>query len=119
MYTYIYVFLDSWKYIFWIQNIIATTCGVSYIVLLHNSPRTYFSKNVPDQAINILKKIASFNGKKNEFEEGLNDKEFDSLLKRGQNEQEEIKEEMHEDKNKLGYFALIKYLNGLKLKIWN
>lgn len=109
LYTYIYVFLDSWKYIFWIQNIIATICGVSYIVLLHNSPRTYFSKNDPDQAINILKKIASFNGKKNEFEEGLNDKEFDSLLKRGQNEQEETKEETHEDKNKLGYFALIKY----------
>ena len=109
MYTYIYVFFGDWKYIFWMQNIIAILCGVSYIILLHNSPRTFFSKNDPDEAVKILKKIASFNGKIEQFEEALNDKEYDSLLKRDQNEQEGIKEVFIEDKKQLGYFALIKY----------
>ena len=109
LYTYIYVLFDDWRYIFWMQNIIAILCGVLYIIFLHNSPRTFLSKNNPDEAINVLKKIAKFNGKKEEFEEALNDKEYDTLLKRDQNEEEGMKEEILEGKNKLGYLALIKY----------
>ena len=107
MYTYIYVGLGKWKYIFWIQNIIATICGVLYIIILKNSARTFFTKNKPEEGIEVLRKIAKFNGKLNEFEEALNNNDFDSLLKN--EEKEENKETVKEEKNQLGYSALFKY----------
>ena len=107
MYTYIYVYLPSWKYVFWLQNIIATICGVLYIIILKNSARTFFSKNKNEEAITILKKIAKFNGKLNQFEEDLNNEEYNSLL-RGEKE-EDNKEILLENKTKLGYSALFKY----------
>ena len=107
MYTYIYVGLGKWKYIFWMQNIIATICGVLYIIILKNSARTFFTKNKPEEGIEVLRKIAKFNGKLNEFEEALNNNDFDSLLKN--EEKEENKETVKEEKNQLGYSALFKY----------
>ena len=107
MYTYIYVGLGKWKYIFWMQNIIATICGVLYIIILKNSARTFFTKNKPEEGIEVLRKIAKFNGKLNEFEEALNNNDFDSLLKNEENE--ENKETVKEEKNQLGYSALFKY----------
>ena len=107
MYTYIYVGLGKWKYIFWMQNIIATICGVLYIIILKNSARTFFTKNKPEEGIEVLRKIAKFNGKLNEFEEALNNNDFDSLLKNEENE--ENKKTVKEEKNQLGYSALFKY----------
>ena len=107
MYTYIYVGLGKWKYIFWMQNIIATICGVLYIIILKNSARTFFTKNKPEEGIEVLRKIAKFNGKLNEFEEALNNNDFDCLLKNEENE--ENKETVKEEKNQLGYSALFKY----------
>ncbi len=107
MYTYIYVGLGKWKYIFWMQNIIATICGVLYIIILKNSARTFFTKNKPEEGIEVLRKIAKFNGKLNEFEEALNNNDFDSLFKNEENE--ENKETVKEEKNQLGYSALFKY----------
>ena len=68
MYTYIYVYFPNWKYVFWLQNIIAIICGVLYIILLKNSARTFFSKNKNEEGIEVLKKIAKFNGKLTQFE---------------------------------------------------
>ena len=107
MYTYIYVYLEKWKYIFWMQNIIAVICGVLYIIILKNSARTFFTRNKPEEGIEVLRKISKFNGKLNDFEEALNDNEFNSLLKKEENE--ENKESIREEKNKLGYSALFKY----------
>ena len=110
MYTYIYVGLEKWKYIFWMQNIIAIICGVLYIIILKNSARTFFTKNKPEEGIEVLRKIAKFNGKLNEFEEALKDNDFDSFLKSEENVvNEENKETVKEGKNKLGYSALFKY----------
>ena len=107
MYTYIYAGLEKWKYIFWMQNIIAIICGVSYIIILKNSARTFFTRNKPEEGIEVLRKIAKFNGKLNDFEEALNDNEFNSLLKNEENK--DNKESIKEEKNKLGYSALFKY----------
>ena len=107
MYTYIYVYFPNWKYVFWMQNIIAIICGILYIIILNNSARTFFSKNKNEEAIEVLKKIAKFNGKLNEFEEDLNNPEYDSLL-RGDKE-ENNKDISLEGKTKLGYSALFKY----------
>ena len=60
MYTYIYVGLAKWKYIFWMQNIIAVICGVLYIIILKNSARTFFTRNKPEEGIEVLRKIAKF-----------------------------------------------------------
>ena len=107
MYTYIYAYLEEWKYIFWMQNVIAIICGVLYIIILKNSARTFFTKNKPEEGIEILRKIAKFNGKLNDFDEALKDKEYDSLLKSEENE--ENKDNIKEEGYKLGYSALFKY----------
>ena len=106
MYTYIYVALPSWKYVFWLQNIIATVSAVLYIFILKNSARTFFSKNKPEEAVQVLKAIAKFNRKSAEFEEALNDKEFESLLK---TDDENKVLTIDENKKQLGYSALFKY----------
>ena len=106
MYTYIYVALPSWKYVFWLQNIIATVSAVLYIFILKNSARTFFSKNKPEEAVQVLKAIAKFNRKSEEFEVALNDKEFESLLK---TDDENKVLTIDENKKQLGYSALFKY----------
>jgi hypothetical protein len=101
MYTYIYVYSPNWKYVFWLQNIIAIICGVLYIILLKNSARTFFSKNKNEEGIEVLKKIAKFNAKLEQFEEDLNDKEYDSLLRN--NNQGVNDEELNENQKTFGY----------------
>lgn len=77
-----------------------------YIIILENSPRMLFSKNDNQEALNILKKIALFNGKLDEFEEKIKDKEFDKLLRKNK-DRESIK--IIEIKYKYSYSALFKY----------
>ena len=107
MYTPLYVILGKWKYIFWLENIIGITTAVMNLIILENSPRMYFSKNKTEEAIDVLKKIAAFNGKLEEFEEKIQDKEFDPLLR---NEQEGVEKDLTvEMKPQYGYSALLKY----------
>ena len=107
MYTPLYVILGKWKYIFWLQNIIGITTAVMNLIILENSPRVYFSKNKTEEAIDVLKRIASFNGKLEEFEEKIQDKEFDPILR---NEQEGVEKDLTvEMKPQYGYSALLKY----------
>ena len=107
MYTPLYVILGKWRYIFWLQNIIGITCGVMYLIVVEDSPRMFFSKNKTEEAIEVLRRIAAFNGKLEEFEEKTNDKEFDPLLR---NEQEGVEKDLTvEMKPKYGYSALFKY----------
>ena len=107
MYTYIYVYFPNWKYVFWLQNIIAVICGVLYIILLKNSARTFFSRNKNEEGIEVLKKIAKFNGKLEQFEKDLNNEEYDTLLRA--DEKGLKKEIIDENQTKLGYSALFKY----------
>ena len=107
IYTPLYVFLDSWRFIFWLQNIVAVACGVMFFIVGENSARMYFSKNKTEEAIDTLRRIAAFNGKLEEFEEKTSDKEFDSLLR---NDQEGVEKDLTiEMKPKYGYSALFKY----------
>ena len=107
MYTPLYVIFGKWRFIFWLQNIIAVTCGIMYFLVLENSARMYFSKNKTEEAIEVLRRVAAFNGKLEEFEEQSNEKEFDALLR---NEQEGVEKDLTvEMKPKYGYSALLKY----------
>ena len=110
MYTPLYVIFGKWRFIFWLQNIIAITCGIMYFLVLENSARMYFSKNKTEEAIEVLRRIAAFNDKLEEFEEKTNEKEFDALLR---NEQEGVEKDLTvEMKPKYGYSALLKYPSG-------
>ena len=107
MYTPLYVLLGNWRFCFWLENIIGITCGVMFLIVGENSARMYFSKNKNEEAIEVLRKIAAFNGKLEEFQEKENDKEFDGLLR---NEQEGVEKDLTvEMKPKYDYTALFKY----------
>ena len=111
MYTPLYVLLGQWRYIFWLENVIGIACGVVYFFILENSPRMHFSKNEPEEAIKILRRIAAFNGKLEDFDSQLEDKEFDPLLR---NDQEGVEKDLTvEMKPKYGYSALFKYKSVL------
>ena len=111
MYTPLYVLLGEWRYIFWLENVIGIACGVVYFFILENSPRIHFSKNEPEEAIKILRRIAAFNGKLEDFDSQLEDKEFDPLLR---NDQEGLEKDLTvEMKPKYGYSALFKYKSVL------
>ena len=111
MYTILYVILGKWRYVFWIENIIGISCGVLYFLLAENSPRNFFSNNKIEEAIEILRRIAIFNGKFEEFEEKVNDKEFDPLLR---NDQEGVDKDLTvELKPKYSYSSLFKYKSVL------
>ena len=111
IYTPLYVLLGRWRFIFWLENIIAVTCGIMFIIVGENSARMYFSKNKTEEAIDVLRRVAAFNGKLEEFEEKTNDKEFDGLLR---NEQEGVEKDLTvEMKPKYGYSALFKYKSVL------
>ena len=107
MYTPLFVFFGTWRLIFWLQNVICIGFGILFIIVGENSPRTFFAKNETEEAIIILKKIAAFNGKKNEFIQKINDKEFDAFLR---NDQEGIEKDLTmEIKPKYGYLSLFEY----------
>ena len=107
MYTPLYVILGKWRYIFWLQNIIGITCGVMYLIVAEDSARMYFSKNKTEDAIEVLRRIAAFNGQLEEFEKKTNDQEFDPILR---NDQEGVEKDLTvEMKPKYGYSALFKY----------
>ena len=107
IYTYLYVILGSWKYIFWLQNIIGITCGVMYFIVVEDSPRMFFSKNKTEDAIEVLRRIAAFNGLLEDFEKKTNDQEFDPILR---NDQEGVEKDLTiEMKEQYGYSALFKY----------
>lgn len=107
MYTPLYVYLAKWRYIFWMQNIIAFTCGVMCLIILENSARMYFAKNETEEAIEVLRRVAALNGELENFEGKIKDSEFDNLLR---NEQEGIEKDLTiEMKPQYGYSALLKY----------
>ena len=56
IYTPLYAFLGNWRFIFWFQNIVAITCALMFIIILENSPRTFFTKGNKEEAVNVLKK---------------------------------------------------------------
>ena len=76
-----------------------------FIIILENSPRTYFTKGNKQEAVNVLKKIAIFNGKLEDLEEAIKDKEFEEFLS---NNNEEINKSLL-IKKKYGYLDLLKY----------
>ena len=106
IYTPLYAILGNWRFVFWFENIVALTCGFMFIIILEDSPRTYFIKDKKEEGVNILKRIASFNGKSEEFEKIIKSKEFEDFLKKND---EEIKNSKIETKTKYGYYDLIKY----------
>ena len=106
MYTPLYILFGNWRFCFWIQNIIGIICGILFFIFGKNSARMYFSKNEIEEGMNILTKIAEFNGKLEEFKEKIKDPEFDDLL-RNDNKKEGEKELSSE--KKFGVKSLLKY----------
>ena len=107
MYIPIYVLVDNWRLVFYLQNIIAVGCLILIILIMNNSPRMYFSKNQMEDCMYTLRKIAVFNGKIEEFEEGIKSKEFDNILR---NDNEGVEKNIEtEMKTQFGYSALVKY----------
>ena len=107
MYTPLYAILGNWRFCFWIQNIIGIICGIMIIIFGKNSARMYFSKNKIEEGMEVLRKIASFNGKLEEFEEKIKDQEFDELLRNKKKEDE--KDTKEDNKKKYNFTSLLKF----------
>ena len=81
MYSFIFKYVQNWRYDFYILIGLTLLLGVIIWVFIYDSPRTYINKKDEKNTLKILKGIASFNGKINEFLEEINSEEGEDLIK--------------------------------------
>jgi MFS family permease len=81
MYTFIFKYVQNWRYDFYILIGLTLLLGVIIWIFIYDSPRIYINKKDEKTTLKILKGIASFNGKQNEFIEEINSEEGEDLIK--------------------------------------
>lgn len=113
----LYLLLEKWKYVFLSHIIISLVILIFIFIFLYNSPRTYIDRNQPEEAEKILRGIAKFNGKLEEFDEKIQEEQYRDILYNTEketdiNEGNITNEESSKQKKqqpKIGYSALFKY----------
>ena len=80
MYSFIFMYVQNWRYDFYILIGLSLLLGVIIWIFVYESPRIYIDNKDVDNLLYILKGIASFNGKKEEFNEIRNSNDFKKLV---------------------------------------
>ena len=81
MYSFIFMYVQNWRYDFYILiGLSLLTCVIIWL-FLYESPRIYIDNKDIDETLYILKGIAAFNGKQEEFEKIIKTEEFKQLIK--------------------------------------
>ena len=81
MYSFIFMYVQNWRYDFYILIGLSLLLGIIIWLFIYESPRIYIDNKDVEGTLNILKGIADFNGKKNEFSNIMNTNEFKQLIK--------------------------------------
>ena len=80
MYSFIFMYVQNWRYDFYILIGLSLLLGVIIWLFVYDSPRIYIDNKDVEGTLYILKGIASFNGKKEEFSKIIASKEFKQLV---------------------------------------
>ena len=81
MYSFIFKYVQNWRYDFYILIGLSLLIGVVIWIFIYGSPRTYINKGDEETTLKILERIASFNGKKDDFLEEIESEEGKELIK--------------------------------------
>ena len=81
MYSFIFMYVQNWRYDFYILIGFSLFLAIIIWIFVYESPRVYIDNKDIDNTIHILKGIAAFNGKKEEFSEIIKTEEFKQLVK--------------------------------------
>ena len=80
MYSLIFMYIQNWRYDFYILIGFSLFLGVLIWLFVYDSPRIYIDTKEIDKAKKILEGIASFNGLKKEFLEKIETEECKRLI---------------------------------------
>jgi MFS family permease len=82
IYAILFLLLQDWRKVFYVLIGASAFTLILIWIFIYDSPREYFNSNNYDKVIKILEGIASFNGKLEEFREGIEkDEEIKSIIK--------------------------------------
>ena len=130
MYSIIFMYVQNWRYDFYILIVLSLLLGFIIFCFVYDSPRIYIDNKDVEGTLYILKGIAKFNGKKEEFDEIQKSEEFKNLIKEimdynndeciemgeinNENEKDPntlliIKDKEKKNAEKIGIFSTLKY----------
>ena len=81
MYSFIFMYVQNWRYDFYILIGFSLILGVIIWLFIYDSPRSYIENKDMEMTKKILEGIAEFNGIKEKFLEEINSKENKLLIK--------------------------------------
>ena len=81
MYSIIFMYVQNWRYDFYILIGLSLFDGILICIFVYNSPRVYIENGEIDKVHKILECVACFNGLKNEFLEISKSEEYKQLIK--------------------------------------
>ena len=81
MYSFIFMYIQNWRYDFYILIGLSLFTGVIIYFFIYDSPRSYIDNKDMEMTLKILEGIADFNGKKEEFLEIIKSEENKLLIK--------------------------------------
>ena len=80
MYSFIFMYVQNWRYDFYILIGFSLIIGVVIWLFIYDSPRSYIENKDMKTTLKILEGIAEFNGIKNKFLEEINNEENKLLI---------------------------------------
>ena len=81
IYSFIFMYVQNWRYVFYILIGFSLFDGLLIIIFVHDSPRIYIDKGEIEKLNKILECVACFNGLKNEFLEKSKSEDYKQLIK--------------------------------------
>ena len=81
MYSLIFMYVQNWRYDFYILIALSLLLGIIIGCFVYESPRIYIDNKGVEGTLFILKGIAKFNGKKEEFDSFQKSEEYKNLIK--------------------------------------
>ena len=80
MYSFIFMYVQNWRYDFYILIGLSLFLGIIIWIFVYESPRIFIDNKDVENLLYILNGIASFNGKKEEFNNIRNSNDFKKLV---------------------------------------
>ena len=99
MYSFIFMYVQNWRYDFYILIGFSLILGVIIWLFIYDSPRSYIENKDMEMTKKILEGIAEFNGIKEKFLEEINSEENKLLINKAEKKQAE----------KITIFSSLKY----------
>ena len=80
VFSIVFLYVQIWRYVFYILIVSNTINCIIICIFIYDSPRVYIDKKDIKNTLEILKGIAAFNNKKQEFEDRIKSDEYQKII---------------------------------------